>query len=179
MPGLQPIPVNIKEEEWKDAKPQLLRALNYIIKDVYNWIGRIQGIENSDPILSMGVHTHQATDQGGDYGWADITDAQVTYLAALVAAITVTNLLDKTADEEISGTWKLTDLTASRVLGLNASKEIEAIAAAAGTVTVITALQEGGDPLNLQYKSRDLTVSEGLITTIGAESAWTNVAFGA
>jgi len=136
MPGLQPIPLNITGEEWKDAKPQLLRALNYLIKDMYDWIGRIQGVETASEPIALGIHTHQAADQGGDYAWADITAAQAIWLAAVA----------ETGSD--------------------------------GTVTVITAMREGGDPLKLQYKSRDLTIAEGLITTIGAESAWTNVEFG-
>jgi len=109
MPGLQPIPVNISAEEWKDAKPQLMRALNYIIKDVYSWIGRIQGIENSDPILSMGIHTHQSADQGGDYAWADITAAEVTWLTAALAAVTAAKMAG------------LGGLTASRLVSADAS----------------------------------------------------------
>jgi len=55
MPGLQPIPLNITGEEWKDAKPQLLRALNYLIKDMYDWIGRIQGIETAAGPLGLAL----------------------------------------------------------------------------------------------------------------------------
>ncbi len=45
-----------------------------------------------------------------------------------------------------------------------------------GTVTVITQIQAGGaGPKGFQYKNRDLTVATGLITTIGAESGWTDV----
>ena len=55
MPGLQPIPLNITGEEWKDAKPQLLRALNYLIKDMYDWIGRIQGVESASEPLGLAI----------------------------------------------------------------------------------------------------------------------------
>jgi len=127
MPGLQPIPVNITAEEWKDAKPQLLRTLNYLIKDMYEWIGRIQGIETASEPIALGIHTHQAADQGGDYVWADLTVTQLAWLVAVAATVAAVNILDKTANEDISGTWKFTILTASTILGLNASKEIVSV----------------------------------------------------
>jgi hypothetical protein len=42
-----------------------------------------------------------------------------------------------------------------------------------GTVTVVTALQDNSG--SLEYKSRALTVADGQITAIGAESSWTTV----
>jgi hypothetical protein len=51
-----------------------------------------------------------------------------------------------------------------------------ALGGASGNVTVITALQAGGvGPIGFQYKNRTLTFSSGIITVIGAESAWTDV----
>lgn len=57
--------------------------------------------------LTVGQHNHQSAGQGGDYPWADFVSADVTYLQALVADITVTNLVDKSAAETITGNWTI------------------------------------------------------------------------
>ena len=125
MPGLAPIPLQIQEEEWKDAKVNLLRTLNYLIKDIYEHLGIILGVDDKvfqpESIelpsgTTMTEHNHTSSAQGGDHPWADFVAADVTYLQALVAAITVTNLVDKSAAEVIAASWqfptvKLTDLT--------------------------------------------------------------------
>ena len=53
----------------------------------------------------LGAHTHTSAATGGDYPWADFVAADVTYLQALVADITQTNLVDKSATEAITGQW--------------------------------------------------------------------------
>ena len=68
-------------------------------------------------------HNHTAVDQGGDYPWADFVVADVTYLQALVADITQTNLVDKSATEVISGTWQFTN-TGLRLLDTDASHNL-------------------------------------------------------
>ena len=50
-------------------------------------------------------HDHTSSEGGGDYAWADIVAADVTYLQALLADITQTNLVDKSAAETVTGTW--------------------------------------------------------------------------
>ena len=50
-------------------------------------------------------HSHTAIDQGGDYPWADFVTLDVTYLQALRTRIDQENLVDKTANEEITGGW--------------------------------------------------------------------------
>jgi len=42
-----------------------------------------------------------------------------------------------------------------------------------GTVTVVTDLQDNSG--TLEIKTRDITITDGLITTIGAESAFTAI----
>lgn len=44
---------------------------------------------------------------------------------------------------------------------------------ASGTVTVVTALR--WNALVLEHKTRDLTISGGVVTAIGTESGWTTV----
>lgn len=45
-----------------------------------------------------------------------------------------------------------------------------------GAVTVITQIQAGGiGAIGFQYKNRVLTVANGLITVIAAESGWTDI----
>ena len=47
---------------------------------------------------------------------------------------------------------------------------------ASGAVTVLTALQAGGGgPKGLQYKNRVLTIADGIVSTIGAESGWNDI----
>jgi len=99
MPALQPTAIVIKEEEWKDAKGPLLRVLNYLIKDVYEWIGAIQGIDNKD-VSSLVIHDHQSDAAGGGYSWADIIAADVAYIQALRAATPI--YTDLATDAEIT-----------------------------------------------------------------------------
>ena len=115
MPGLQPIALNVPENEWKAARGKLLRALNYVIKDIYEHLGEIKGIENKvfepgEIILPSGTilteHDHTSSNAGGNHPWADFVAADVTYLQSLVADIIVTNLLDKSSNETISGAWR-------------------------------------------------------------------------
>jgi hypothetical protein len=104
MPVLQPSPINIQTDEWKEARPHLMRALNYLIKDIYEWIANIQGL-GSDPSTAITDHDHTAANAGGDYPFGDITQSMVTYLAALQTDILVSNVCDKVDNEIISGTW--------------------------------------------------------------------------
>lgn len=47
---------------------------------------------------------------------------------------------------------------------------------ASDTVTVVSAIQAGGaGALGFQYKTRALTISNGVTTTIGTESAWNDL----
>lgn len=104
MPVLQPSPINIQTDEWKEARPHLMRALNYLIKDIYEWIANIQGL-GSDPSSVITSHDHKSAGGGGDHPWADITASIVTYLTALQADILVTNVCDKIDNETITGSW--------------------------------------------------------------------------
>lgn len=135
MPETQPSAVNVPIEGADDPKAgvdnirkalkEFERQLNYIFKDIYHWFDIIRGIGNYtfNPV-NLGGHDHQSDTAGGDYPWADIVAQDVSYIQALVGSIVVSNLLDKSASEEIAGTYKLTALTAERLLALNASKEI-------------------------------------------------------
>lgn len=102
MPVLQPSPINIQTDEWKEARPHLMRALNYLIKDIYEWIANIQGL-GSLPSTSFAVHTHQSAEQGGDMPGADLTAAQVVYLQ------TLSGLMLVTAIESITGSQAKVD----------------------------------------------------------------------
>lgn len=104
MPVLQPSPINIQTDDWKEARPHLMRALNYLIKDIYEWIANIQGL-GSSPTGALVDHNHTAADQGGDYPFGDITQSMVTYLTALQSDILVSNVCDKIDNEIISGIW--------------------------------------------------------------------------
>ena len=45
-----------------------------------------------------------------------------------------------------------------------------------GNITVLTALQAGGGgAIGIQYKTRLLTITDGFIDTIGAESGWNSI----
>ena len=47
---------------------------------------------------------------------------------------------------------------------------------ASGAVTVVTQIQVGGGGgIGFQYKNRVLTYTNGVITTIGAESGWNDI----
>lgn len=79
MPELQPTSVNIQTDEWSEARPHLMRALNYLIKDMYEWIANIQGL-GSSPTTTIADHAHTAAAAGGDYAFGDITAGMVTML---------------------------------------------------------------------------------------------------
>lgn len=81
MPVLQPTPINIQTDEWKEARPHLMRALNYLIKDIYEWIANIQGL-GSIPESSIAVadHDHKSAAAGGDYAMGDVTAAMIVML---------------------------------------------------------------------------------------------------
>ena len=81
-----------------------MRAMNYLIKDIYEWIANIQGL-GSDPSGAITEHNHTAANAGGDYAFGDITASMVAYLTALQADILVTNVCDKIDTETISGLW--------------------------------------------------------------------------
>ncbi len=120
MPESQPFKITATREETEAFNNQL----NYIIKDLYSWIDNIQGfganqfqpqdIDTGD----VSDHDHTSSSEGGDYPWADFVAADVTYLQALVADITVTDLLDKSANETITGTWTFDDLIVTEILNL-------------------------------------------------------------
>ncbi len=65
---------------------------------------------------------------------------------------------------------------ATLTLGASGLSVTTPVTGGSGTVTVITQIQAGGvGAVGFQYKNRDLTVANGLISTIGAESGWTDV----
>lgn len=105
MPDSQPALINVKNPEYQE----LIRQLNFIFKDIYRWVDYMRGIRNNtfepENTNLVGEHDHTSSDEGGDYPWADFTAADVVYLQALRAAILIANLLDKSANEEISGIW--------------------------------------------------------------------------
>jgi len=108
MPVTQSAKLTARGQDWLEDKPALLRQLNYIIKDIYWWLDYIRGIEGhtfAPSSMTVPDHDHTAADEGGDYPWADLVVADVTYLQTLVADILVNNLVDKSSDETITGTW--------------------------------------------------------------------------
>jgi hypothetical protein len=132
MPVLQPSPINIQTDEWNEARPHLLRALNYLIKDIYEWIANIQGL-GSAPTGALADHDHKSADQGGDYPFGDITASMVSYLTTLQTDILVSNLCDKIDNEIISGTWifgntslTLYDTAGDHVLTLKVNENLSA-----------------------------------------------------
>lgn len=47
---------------------------------------------------------------------------------------------------------------------------------ASGVITVLTQIQAGGvGPVGAQYKNRSITVVDGIVTIIGAESGWNDI----
>lgn len=107
MPVLQPTPINIQTDEWKEARPHLMRALNYLIKDIYEWIANVQGL-GSIANVAVADHDHTSSEKGGDYPFGELRPDMITYLTALQADILVTNVCDKIDDETISGDWTFT-----------------------------------------------------------------------
>ena len=87
MPDQQPFGINEQKDDWDS----LQRTLNYMFKDVYSILDKIQGRANKTfepgaitlPSGSIIDHNHTAATQGGDYPWADITEGNVTLLQAL------------------------------------------------------------------------------------------------
>jgi len=87
MPDQQPISINEQENDWDG----LQRTLNYMFKDVYSILDKIQGRNNATfeptaitlPGGSIIDHNHTEATQGGDYPWGDITEGNVTLLQAL------------------------------------------------------------------------------------------------
>jgi hypothetical protein len=74
-------------------------------------------------VTGIADHNHKSATAGGDYAFGDIVAADVTYLQALVADITQTDLVDKSATEVISGTWQFTN-TGLRLLDTDASHNL-------------------------------------------------------
>ena len=97
-----------------------MRALNYLIKDIYEWIANIQGL-GSSPTTAIVDHDHKSASLGGDYPMGDITASMITYLTALQADILVTNVCDKIDDEVISGKWSFTGGFLSKISTNNIS----------------------------------------------------------
>jgi hypothetical protein len=113
MPSTQPAALSAQDLS------ELQDQLNYIVKDIYAMLDEIKGVDNKtfEP-GSIGDHSHTSSDTGGDYAWADFVQQDVTYLQALVADITESNLVDKSAAESITGLW---DFTQAAVSGFNGS----------------------------------------------------------
>jgi hypothetical protein len=90
-------------------------------------------------------------------------------------------LVDTNAASELDSVDDLTDYIAGT------ANEITVIDDGDGTITiegagsdtdftVVVAIQVGGaGAVGFQYKTRDLTLNGGIITTVGAESAWNDV----
>jgi len=87
MPDQQPFGINEQKDDWDS----LQRTLNYMFKDVYSILDKIQGRNNATfepgsitlPSGSIIDHNHTAATQGGDYPWGDITEGNVTLLQSL------------------------------------------------------------------------------------------------
>ena len=87
MPDQQPFGINEQKDDWDS----LQRTLNYMFKDVYSILDKIQGRNSATfepgsitlPSGSIIDHNHTAATQGGDYPWGDITEGNVTLLQAL------------------------------------------------------------------------------------------------
>lgn len=140
MPVLQPSPINIQTDDWKEARPHLMRALNYLIKDIYDWIANVQGL-GSSPTGALADHNHMAADQGGDYPFGDITASMVSYITALQTDILISNVCDKIDNEIISGTWifgntslTLYDTGGNHVLTLKVNEDLSG----AKTLNIVT-----------------------------------------
>ena len=71
--------------------------------------------------LSSAQHNHKSAQGGGDYSWADLVAADVVYLHALVGDIVQTNLVDKSANEDITGAWRLAKMPHSTYTQTNAT----------------------------------------------------------
>lgn len=70
----------------------------------------------------------------------------------------------------------LDDLTASQVVITDANKMLSNLAGSDTDFTVVTAIQAGGGGgVGFQYKTRALALEKGIITTVGAESAWNDI----
>ena len=115
MPESKPAPISIRpSDDWKEVLGDLGRQLDYIISDIYNYFDSLLGYGGKGSVV---VHTHQASDQGGDYPWADFIAADVTYLQALRAAIaSVTNIWDKSTSVPVPLLGAAPDAPASGAL---------------------------------------------------------------
>ena len=83
---------------------------DFVAADVTYLQTLVAGLAVADLIAKAKAnHNHTSATEGGDYPWADFVAADVTYLQALLADITQTNLLDKSADETITGDWIWSD----------------------------------------------------------------------
>lgn len=103
-------------------------------------------------------------------GGADLGDVFSLPGDVLTLAISATGGMTKTGNEL---GIKLADT--SLTMTSAGVKVTTAISGATGTVTVVTAIQAGGAPGPIQYKTRDLTIASGLVSTIGAETGWTDL----
>jgi hypothetical protein len=99
-----------------------MRALNYLIKDIYEWIANIQGL-GSIPSTAIADHDHKSAGAGGDYPFGDLTQSMVTYLAALQAAILVTDVQSKAEKDDPSGYAGL-DAASRTIKGVDTTDDI-------------------------------------------------------
>ena len=127
MPGLQPIALNVPENEWKAARGKLLRALNYVIKDIYEHLGEIKGIDNkvfepeditlpeSTVMESLTASRLMSTDASKTVVSTDIT----SWLADTTNQITITDDGDGSATVSLPAAIYVPD---GQVFGLGAAK---------------------------------------------------------
>lgn len=173
MPQTKPSAINVSEKlDTESFRRELLRQLNYLINDLYSWFDAVRGLNNKS-LDTLSEHDHTSQAEGGDHPWADMTASQLAYLVSLQAAIAVGNLIDKTANEEISGTYKLTSLTASRPLALNASKEIvnviEADAETSHSITDPADTPADADALRDDLVANTIPDIESALDALGAK----------
>jgi len=108
MPSLQPFRLLVKLDDFNE----LIQQSAYLFADIYSLLDEVKALDGKvfKPGSVEWDHDHTALLEGGDYPWADFVAADVTYLQSLLADITQTDLVDKSADETITGTWTFNSL---------------------------------------------------------------------
>jgi len=109
MPESKPSSIGVMfAKDWQPTLKDLQKQLNYLFDDVYNYIDGIQGYggrvftpENIDP-SAIGSHSHTSASTGGDYPWADIIAADVSWLQAVRATVQASNVWDKSTFVPVS-----------------------------------------------------------------------------
>lgn len=126
------------------------------------------------------------TDHTIRVGTAPANDTDVVRKADLDGMITpgglsANRLVDTDADSKMRSVTNLTTYisgTANRIKVTNDGDGSVTIDSDGTTtsITLITSIQAGGDgTIGFQYKTTTLTISKGIVTTVGTESDWINV----